>query len=228
MSDPVPIDLSGAWKSGARIINNVISLLPNFVIALVIFVAFLILASAAKSMVRRISARRQRHKNLAILLGQLVQTLVLILGFLVSISVVAPSFRAANLIQMLGIGTVAIGFAFQNILQNFLAGILLLIQEPFAIGDWISVTAIEGRVEDIQTRATIILTRGKHVVIPNAVLFTQSSGGWRGAEKRPDRKQSSIAASQLTKLPRRLIGVEGAAPSALEPNQMESPNLVPK
>jgi small conductance mechanosensitive channel len=173
MSDPVPIDLSGAWKSGARIINNVISLLPNFVIALVIFVAFLILASATKSMVHRISARRQRHKNLAILLGQLVQALVLILGFLVSISVVAPSFRAANLIQMLGIGTVAIGFAFQNILQNFLAGILLLIQEPFAIGDWISVTAIEGRVEDIQTRATIILTQeGKHVVIPNAVLFT--------------------------------------------------------
>ena len=65
MSDPVPIDLSGAWKSGARIINNVISLLPNFVIALAIFVAFLILASAAKSMVRRISVHRQRHKNLA-------------------------------------------------------------------------------------------------------------------------------------------------------------------
>ena len=173
MSDPVPIDFSNAWKSGARIVNSVISLLPNLVIALFIFVAFLILASAAKSMVRRLSVRRQRHQNLAILLGQLVQTLVLILGFLVSFSVVAPSFRAANLIQMLGIGTVAIGFAFQNILQNFLAGILLLIQEPFAIGDWISVTAIEGRVEDIQTRATIILTQeGKHVVIPNAVLFT--------------------------------------------------------
>ena len=140
MSDPVPIDFSNAWKSGARIVNSVISLLPNLVIALFIFVAVLILASAAKSMVRRISVRRQRHQNLAILLGQLVQTLVLILGFLVAFSVVAPSFHAANLIQMLGIGTVAIGFAFQNILQNFLAGVLLLVQEPFDIGDWISVT----------------------------------------------------------------------------------------
>jgi small conductance mechanosensitive channel len=173
MSDPVPIDFSNAWKSGARIINNVISLLPNLVIALFIFVAFLILASAAKTMVRRLSVRHQHHKNLAILLGQLVQTLVLILGFLVAFSVVAPSFHAANLIQMLGIGTVAIGFAFQNILQNFLAGVLLLVQEPFDIGDWISVTGIEGRVEDIQTRATMVITQeGKRVVIPNAVLFT--------------------------------------------------------
>ena len=170
---PVKIDFSNAWKSGAGIVNKAISLLPNLLIALVIFVAFLILASTAKSMVRHLSLRHQHRKNLTLLLGQLVQMLVLILGFLVAFSVVAPSFRAANLIQMLGIGSVAIGFAFQNILQNFLAGILLLLQEPFTVGDWISVTGIEGKVEDIQTRATVIATlEGKHVVIPNAVLFT--------------------------------------------------------
>ena len=173
MDAPVKIDFSNAWKSGAGIVNKAISLLPNLLIALVIFVAFLSLASTAKSMVRHLSLRHQHRKNLTLLLGQLVQTLVLILGFLVAFSVVAPSFHAANLIQMLGIGSVAIGFAFQNILQNFLAGILLLLQEPFAVGDWISVTGIEGRVEDIQTRATVITTlECKHVVIPNAVLFT--------------------------------------------------------
>jgi small-conductance mechanosensitive channel len=86
---------------------------------------------------------------------------------------VAPSFQAADLIKMLGVGSVAIGFAFQNILQNFLAGILLLMQEPFDLGDWISVTGIEGRVDDIQTRATIVTTKeGNKVVIPNATLFT--------------------------------------------------------
>ncbi len=173
MTDPVPIDFSNAWKSASRIINSVIASLPNLLIALLIFVAFLLLASTAKSMVRRISLRRQHRNNLTLLLGQLAQTLVLVLGFLVAISVVAPSFQAANLIQMLGIGSVAIGFAFQNILQNFLAGILLLIQEPFSLGDWINVTGIEGTVQDIQTRATVVLTQdGKRVVIPNAVLFT--------------------------------------------------------
>ena len=72
-----------------------------------------------------------------------------------------------------GIGSVAIGFAFQNILQNFLAGVLLLVNEPFRLGDLISVTGIEGNVDDIQARATVVTTKeGRQVVIPNAVLFT--------------------------------------------------------
>ena len=97
----------------------------------------------------------------------------LILGFLIALSVLAPSFEAGDLIKSLGVGTVAIGFAFQNILQNFLAGILLLLQEPFHLGDFIRVRGIEGTVYDIQSRATIVSTKdGRRVVIPNAVLFT--------------------------------------------------------
>ncbi len=96
-----------------------------------------------------------------------------VFGFLVALSAVAPSFHASDLIKMLGVGSVAIGFAFQNILQNFLAGILLLFQEPFHVGDWIAVTGLEGRVEDIQARATLIVdSNSKRIVIPNAVLFT--------------------------------------------------------
>ena len=65
------------------------------------------------------------------------------------------------------------GFAFQNILQNFLAGILLLLQQPFRLGDLTSVTGIEGNVSDIQARATVVVTKeGREVVIPNAVIFT--------------------------------------------------------
>ena len=98
------------------------------------------------------------------------------MGFLIAFSVVAPSFQAADLVKMLGIGSVAIGFAFQNILQNFLAGILLLVNEPFQLGDLISVTGIEGTVDDIQGRATVVTTKeGRQVVIPNAVLPCGSS-----------------------------------------------------
>jgi len=169
----VGIDLSNAWKSGAKILNTAISLLPNMVLAILIFAGFLFLASAARSVVRRFSQRRQKRRSLGLLLGQLAHVSVVILGVLISLSVVAPSFHASDLIKMLGIGSVAIGFAFQNILQNFLAGILLLLQEPFKLGDLISVTGLEGRVDDIQTRATIISTPDGHrAVIPNAVLFT--------------------------------------------------------
>jgi small-conductance mechanosensitive channel len=97
------------------------------------------------------------------------------LGFLVAFSIVAPSFQAGDLIKVLGIGGVAIGFAFQNILQNFVAGLLLLWAEPFRVGDEIKLDAFEGTVEEIQARATIIKTYDeRRVVIPNADLFTHS------------------------------------------------------
>src|SRR5438067_1830717 len=169
----MPIDFSNAWKTGVHIINDAISLLPNLILAFVIFILFLILAAGGKSIARRWVRRRRTHQGIALLLARLVQTTILIMGFLIAFSVVAPSFRAGDLVKLLGIGGVAIGFAFQNILQNFLAGILLLLQEPFKLGDLISVIGIEGNVHDIQARATVITTKeGRHVWIPNALLFT--------------------------------------------------------
>jgi small conductance mechanosensitive channel len=169
----MPVDFSIAWKTGTKIVNEVISLLPNIVLGLFIFILFLVAASLARSLTRRVVFRRVTHQGMALLLARLVHTSIALIGFLIAISVIAPSFQAADLIKVLGIGTVAIGFTFQNILQNFLAGILLLLQEPFRLGDLISVTGIEGNVSDIQARATIVTTKdGREVVIPNAVIFT--------------------------------------------------------
>ena len=169
----MPIDFSYAWNTGVKIINETISLLPNLLLAVLIFFAFLLIGAGGKSLARRWVQRQRNHQGIALLMARLVQTTILVLGFLIALSVVAPSFKAGDLVKLLGVGTVAIGFAFQNILQNFLAGILLLLQEPFQLGDFISVTGIEGTVYDIQSRATIVSTKdGRRVVIPNAVLFT--------------------------------------------------------
>ena len=89
-----------------------------------------------------------------------------------ALSIVIPS---SQLIQLLGISGVAIGFAFRDILQNFLAGILILLTEPFQIGDQIVVDNFEGTVDDIETRATTIKTYdGRRIVIPNSNLFTKA------------------------------------------------------
>ena len=86
-----------------------------------------------------------------------------------------PSFEPGQLVQLLGISSVAIGFAFRDILQNFLAGILILLTEPFRIGDQIIVGKFEGTVDNIETRATFMRTYdGRRIVIPNSTLFTES------------------------------------------------------
>lgn len=169
----MPVDFSMAWKTAIKIMNELISLLPNIILAIVIFIVFLVAASLADSFTWRFVKKRRSHQGVALLLARLVHTTIVVIGFLIGLSVVAPSFQASDLIKVLGIGTVAVGFAFQNILQNFLAGILLLLQEPFQLGDFITVIGIEGDISDIQARATIVNTKdGRQVVIPNAVIFT--------------------------------------------------------
>ena len=122
----MPTDFSMAWKTASKIVNEVVSLLPNIILTIVIFVLFLFIASLADSFTWRFVKKRRSHQGVALLLARLVHSAIVVIGFLIGLSVVAPSFQASDLIKVLGIGTVAVGFAFQNILQNFLAGILLL------------------------------------------------------------------------------------------------------
>src|SRR4029077_11593954 len=115
----MPIDFSKAWNSGVKIINETISLLPNLLLAVLIFFPFLLISAGDKSLARRRVQRQRNRQGIALLMARLVQTSILVLGFLIALSVVAPSFKAGDLVKLLGVGTVAIGFAFQNILQNF-------------------------------------------------------------------------------------------------------------
>jgi small-conductance mechanosensitive channel len=154
-------------------LNGAIASLPNIVLGLIVFAIFYMLSRAISALVRRFTAGR--HRNLGLVLGRLGQWLTLFVGLLIALGVLFPSIDAQTLIEVLGISSVAIGFAFRDILQNFLAGILLLLTEPFRIGDQIVVGSFEGTVDDIQTRATTITTYdGRRVVIPNGALFTGS------------------------------------------------------
>jgi small conductance mechanosensitive channel len=154
-------------------IDSFIGRLPALIVAVFVFILFYGLSLVASRIIRQ--AIPHRRQNLGVVFARLTGGATILVGFLVAFSIVAPSFQAADLIKILGISGVAIGFAFQNILQNFLAGLLLLWTEPFRVGDEIKLDTFEGTVVDIQTRATIIKTYDeRQVVIPNADLFTHS------------------------------------------------------
>jgi small conductance mechanosensitive channel len=161
------------WESAHHMIDSFFVRLPSLILGIVVFLLFYGLSIFVSRVILRTT--RRHRPNLGVVFARLTGAATILLGFLVAFSVVAPSFQAGDLIKILGISGVAIGFAFQNILQNFLAGLLLLWAEPFRIGDEIKLDNYEGSVEDIQTRATIIRTYdGRRIVIPNADLFTHS------------------------------------------------------
>ncbi|MDB9398804.1 mechanosensitive ion channel family protein [Microcystis aeruginosa CS-567/02-A1] len=155
--------------------NDFIILLPNILLGLFVFTIFVIFGRSIKRLVRRLTSHRTYARNLGMVLGRLAQGTTVLVGLFISLSIVFPSLKASDLVQLLGISGVAIGFAFRDILQNFLAGILILLTEPFQINDQIVFKNFEGTVENIETRATTIRTYdGRRIVIPNSELFTNS------------------------------------------------------
>lgn len=145
--------------------------LPNIAAAIV----FLIVAYGAAKLlavaIRRLSARRNRV-DLGALLGSIAFGTVMIAAVLMAAAIVFPSVKPGDVLATLGIGSVAIGFAFKDILQNLFAGLLLLIRRPFRRGDQIVVKDYEGTIEHIESRATLLKTYdGRRVIIPNADLY---------------------------------------------------------
>ncbi|MDB9305453.1 mechanosensitive ion channel family protein [Nodularia spumigena] len=158
-----------------KMANDFIILLPNILLGLFVFTIFVIFGRSIKRLVRRLTSHRTYARNLGMVLGRLAQGTTVLVGLFISLSIVFPSLKASDLVQLLGISGVAIGFAFRDILQNFLAGILILLTEPFQINDQIVFKNFEGTVENIETRATTIRTYdGRRIVIPNSELFTNS------------------------------------------------------
>jgi small-conductance mechanosensitive channel len=147
-------------------------LLPNLCIAIAIFLLFLLAAWAASRLVAGLFRRRQRESLGELLAGFARWTLILF-GLLVVATIVFPSIKPADLLATLGIGSVAIGFAFKDILQNWLSSLLILYRQPFRVGDQIVSGGFEGTVESIEARATMIRTYdGQLVVIPNSDIYT--------------------------------------------------------
>ncbi|WMC09783.1 mechanosensitive ion channel family protein [Oceanimonas pelagia] len=168
MDPGVIMERLDSWLDGA------VRLVPNMVVALLVVVLFYGLATLARRLVQTHARRRQRE-NLGEVLGGFVKWAMVLLGVLLAATIVIPSLKPGDLIAGLGVSSVAIGFAFKDILQNWLAGLLILLRQPFNIRDQIEVSGHHGTVERIETRATIIKTHdGRRIVIPNSDIYTHA------------------------------------------------------
>jgi small conductance mechanosensitive channel len=171
----VQADFSQAWKSLNDMSQGFVERLPYIVAAVIVFFLFVLLAHGSAHLIHRFAQNRRKHRNLGFVLSRLTQGTIVLLGLMVAMVIAIPSFQPGQLVQVLGLSTVAIGFAFRDVLQNFLAGIVILLTEPFRIGDQIRIEGYYGIVEDIHTRATSIRTFDRRrIVIPNSEFFTKA------------------------------------------------------
>jgi small conductance mechanosensitive channel len=169
------VDITPALRKIDAMMDGFFAAIPNALLALVVLALAYFVAKRTGSLVRRILASRWPRGTAGLVLGRLLRWVIMLLGLLVAFSITFPSLTTRDLIQFLGIGTVAVGFAFRDVLQNFLAGIILLLTHPFRIGDEIAIGDVQGIVEEVETRATMVKTYdGTRVVIPNASILTRN------------------------------------------------------
>ncbi|NES06631.1 MAG: mechanosensitive ion channel family protein [Okeania sp. SIO2F4] len=157
------------------VLESTVKIIPAILIALIIIFLTRYAAKLLRNLAQQVGKRATRSKSLQILLAKTTHVGTWVIGVIIACVIAFPGLKLGDIIATLGLGSVAVGFAFQDIFKNFLAGILLLLQEPFRIGDQIIVDKYEGTVEQIDIRTTKIRTyNGERVILPNANVFTSA------------------------------------------------------
>ena len=151
--------------------NQIVAVTPKFLLALIVLVIVWLIASKVQSLASRRLKTRMNDPLLATFIANLVKATLLIIGIFLMFRIVGLTGMASSLLAGAGISAFVIGFALKDIGENFLAGILLAFKRPFHIGDIIESNGVKGKVMALNLRDTQIMSDGKDIYIPNALLI---------------------------------------------------------
>ena len=207
--------LDTVFNSLRELLSSAVKIIPALITGLIIILLTRYAAGFAVGIADKIGERTLKSKSLQSLLRKTANITTWIVGILLACVVAFPGLRLGDIVATLGLSSVAIGFAFQDIFKNFLSGILILIQRPFRIDDQIVIGDYEGTVERIDIRTTKIRTYGgERVLMPNSEVYTSAIVVKTAYSKR--RTDLAVGVDYNTSLPeakqilqRTIQGVEG-------------------
>lgn len=161
---------SGLANKVAGFFDYIIGRVPSWIAGVVVFILSIIVAKLAKSAVEsRIESQiDEEHQEVLVLAGRVTYFGTLIVGITIALKI-----AGIDLTTILAAVAFGIGFALQDLIMNFLSGVLILVSRQITIGDFIKVGSTLGKVVEIQTRATILkAVDGTKVIVPNSEIFT--------------------------------------------------------
>lgn len=155
--------------------EDFVSMLPNFILALLAFLAFVLIAKYSVKLIMKILSRTVDNPALNNIIGKSIYITIIVIGTFISLSVLNLEKTVTSLLAGAGIIGLALGFAFQDIAANFISGILMAARRPFKVGDVINTAGHEGTVQRINIRTTEITSfQGQQIIIPNKEIFQNS------------------------------------------------------
>lgn len=155
-------------------VDYLISMLPNLAVAVIVLIIFHLIGVGLKSTIYRVLNRFSNRVAVNNLFASLVHLVAIVIGLIIALNVLQLQQTVLSLLAGIGIIGLTLGFAFQDITANFIAGVMLAFKRPIEVGDIIENQNFLGTVERIDLRVTIIRTfQGLHVIIPNKQVFQE-------------------------------------------------------
>ncbi|MFZ5858256.1 MAG: mechanosensitive ion channel family protein [Chloroflexota bacterium] len=193
-------------------IEQFIAAIPNILTALVILAISLYFANLLARLLKRALEKRNLATGTAHLLAQIVRWTIIVIGVIAALQ---RFFDVTAFLAGLGILGFTVGFALQEVMKNFAAGIVLLVQQPFQVGDVIGVAGYDGEVLAIDLRSTEMRTLdGRLALLPNADVMTNTIVNYTRSDRRRVDLSVGVAYGSDPELVRGLVleavrGVEG-------------------
>ncbi len=166
-------------------LDTFISMLPNMAVALLLFLVFLVLAKLGRKFFTKVFTKASENKALENLFSTFIYASILGIGFFIILGVLGLDKAVTSLLAGIGVVGLALGFAFQDIAANFVAGVILAFRRPFNVGDIISVKDTMGKVSRTNLRATVVETfQGQEIYVPNKSLLQEEITNYTTLKKR--------------------------------------------
>ena len=162
--------------------EKVIDALPTILTAILIVVVSIYLAKLLSNLLEKVLKRREADHEVTLLLATITRWSIIVAGIITALQ---QFFNVTAFLAGLGILGFTIGFALQNIMQNFVSGVILLIEQPFDVGDAVELNGYAGTVLTINLRTTEMRTfDGLIVMIPNADVLSNAITNYTRADRR--------------------------------------------
>ena len=154
-----------------KILSEISMKAPTLLFAIGIFILFWIVGTMFKVIIQRIMDEKNMHANISRVLAGIVKNIMLIVGLITALGTMGVNISA--IVAGLGLTGFAFGFAFKDMLSNFISGALIFIYERFKLGDTIEVEGKTGEVIDINLRYVTIEADAQKVLVPNSISVSK-------------------------------------------------------
>ena len=145
--------------------------LPDIILSIFIFLIFWILGIIFKNIIVKIFNNKNPNNNVSKVLAGIAKNVLLIVGLISALGTLGVNVSA--IVAGLGLTGFAFGFAFKDMLSNFISGVLIFIYEPFKLNDVVEIEKQVGKVIDINLRYVTIESEDKKVLVPNSICVSK-------------------------------------------------------